>query len=71
MAKIYIGNMPFGRGGAQTVPGTVPTRKVFEGQLNEGKPSSVFPKDLRQRLDKGLEVALSDVSKASEGDEVF
>jgi len=58
VAKIYVGNLPFGREGATATPGQPVTRKYFSGQLNEGAPSSVFPRHIRQQLDSGEEVAL-------------
>lgn len=59
MAKIYVGNLPFGRDGGTVTPKMpTATRKYFSGQLNEGAPSSVFPRHVRQQLDSGKEVEL-------------
>ena len=71
MAKIYVGNLPFGRQGTthQAAPNSPPARRFFEGKLNEGAPSSVFPRHVRQQLDSGLEVSLSDTASASESGE--
>lgn len=72
MAKIYVGNFPFGRESTapQATPNSPRARRVFEGKLNEGAPSSVFPRHVRQQLDSGLEVSLSDTASASESGKI-